>query len=132
MEMYAMECFPRFNEVVKNHFKDEIQEKGWTVSNCYKSNVVRIWQKIKDYQKNYTPLSRFKYHFIDITFMICKILGILIFITLIIYLIFNPSFVIYYFGNKGGYIMFVYIMIYLTIWISIKNVYTTQFMKGFD
>ena len=28
--------------------------------------------------------------------------------------------------------MFAYLMIYLTIWISIKEVYTTKFSKGFD
>ena len=36
MEMYAQECFPKFNETVKHHFRDKVEHSHWTVENGYK------------------------------------------------------------------------------------------------
>ena len=45
MTMFAQECYGKFNWISLNHFENT----QWTLKNDYKSNVVRVWQKINEY-----------------------------------------------------------------------------------
>ena len=49
MAMFAQECFPKFNRVMKERFKDKPE---WEIKTDFKTNVVRIWQKINEYQQD--------------------------------------------------------------------------------
>ena len=46
MTLFAQECYAKFNACTHNHFKDT----PWNIKNDYKQNVVRVWQKINEYQ----------------------------------------------------------------------------------
>ena len=47
MAIYAQECFPKFSEILKNHFKGLVNENwepmNWEIKLGYKENVIRIW-----------------------------------------------------------------------------------------
>ena len=49
MAMYAKENFPKFTETLVTHF-DKVNHRNWSVISDFKSNVVRIWQKIAEYE----------------------------------------------------------------------------------
>lgn len=52
MAMFAKEVFPKFNEVFKSHFeKCDTLPKNFSTVQDYKANVIRIWQKINEYQE---------------------------------------------------------------------------------
>jgi hypothetical protein len=48
MGAFGQECYPLFNSAAVEHFEG----KPFTISNDYKSNVIRIWEKINEYQKD--------------------------------------------------------------------------------
>jgi len=53
MAMFAKEVFPKFNEVFRTHFeKCDTLPPNFTATNDYKGNVIRIWQKINEYQES--------------------------------------------------------------------------------
>ena len=60
MAIYATECFPEFREAFNKHF----QGKSWQLVTDFKSNVVRIWQKIAEYE-NLPLIKIIQYWFID-------------------------------------------------------------------
>lgn len=65
MSIFARECYSNFKIIMTNHFSDPCAEP-WKVDCSYKSNVVRIWQKIAEYE--YIPF------LLRINIMLIKIL----------------------------------------------------------
>jgi len=54
MILFAQECYAKFNLVCTHHFENT----PWTLETDYKSNVVRVWQKINEYQGEATNTRR--------------------------------------------------------------------------
>ena len=80
MGMLAKECYPKFKEGMKSHFQDKTD---WKVIYNYKSNIIRIWQKIAEYEN--VPFVRvIQYQIMDKTFFIG--------ITLILVVLFSLAF----------------------------------------
>ena len=49
MFMFAQECFPKFNRVVTEHFEALVEVGTCSMMTDFKTNIVRIWQKINEY-----------------------------------------------------------------------------------
>ena len=64
MGLFAEECFYRFNLLSTVHFENT----DYCISNDYKKNVVRIWEKINEYEREassawYISILKFLSHF---------------------------------------------------------------------
>jgi hypothetical protein len=88
MAIYAQECFPTFSETMKLHFKNKTEVGTWKLNQGFKSNVVRIWQKIEEYEE--IPFARLMmYLVIDKTSVMTIAFVTLALLSFLLYLIDN-------------------------------------------
>ena len=128
MGLFGEECFYRFNLVSTEHFSNT----KFSISNDYKKNVVRIWEKINEYERESSKavyISILK--FLSIPIPLLNVLWLSA-IGFVIFTSWTDEYFKYYFINNKVIILFLtYFTGHITLLFILNNFEKGRLATGF-